>query len=103
MRAVKTVLAATSRLRTSLPEWSETEVVLRALREVNQPKLVADDYERFESILSDFFLELPPTPRPPADNLVSCLEKVRRCGGAMVGETVDPSIPWTRIIDCLDL
>nr|XP_027208605.1 dynein heavy chain 7, axonemal-like [Penaeus vannamei] len=76
MRAVKTVLAATSRLRTSLPEWSETEVVLRALREVNQPKLVADDYERFESILSDFFLELPPTPRPPADNLVSCLEKV---------------------------
>ncbi|XP_037781163.1 dynein heavy chain 7, axonemal-like [Penaeus monodon] len=26
MRAVKTVLAATSRLRTSLPEWSETEV-----------------------------------------------------------------------------
>ncbi|XP_042868647.1 dynein axonemal heavy chain 12-like [Penaeus japonicus] len=76
MRAVKTVLAATSRLRISLPEWSETEVVLRALREVNQPKLVADDYERFESILSDFFLELPPTPRPPADNLVSCLEKV---------------------------
>ncbi|XP_047480638.1 dynein axonemal heavy chain 7-like [Penaeus chinensis] len=61
---------------TSLPEWSETEVVLRALREVNQPKLVADDYERFESILSDFFLELPPTPRPPADNLVSFLEKV---------------------------
>lgn len=76
MRAVKTVLAATSRLRISLPEWSETEVVLRALREVNQPKLVADDYERFEDILSDFFLELPPTPRPPADNLVNCLEKV---------------------------
>lgn len=76
---MKTVLMATERLRISHPEWSETEVILRALREVNHPKLVGNDYNRFEDILSDFFLELPPTPRPPNDKLTESIGKVKYC------------------------
>ncbi|XP_068243599.1 uncharacterized protein [Palaemon carinicauda] len=76
MRAVKTVLMATARLRITQIEWSETEVVLRALREVNQPKLVAEDTKRFEDILGDYFLELPSTPRPPNATLSQYIEKI---------------------------
>ncbi|XP_064087240.1 dynein axonemal heavy chain 3-like [Macrobrachium nipponense] len=76
MRAVKTVLLATARLRITQVEWSETEVVLRALREVNQPKLVAEDNKRFEDIMGDYFLELPSTPRPPNATLSQYIEKV---------------------------
>lgn len=75
MRAVKTVLMATGRLRICFPEWTETEIVLQVLREVNHPKLVAEDFHRFEDILADFFMELPPTPRPPDDNLTKHIEK----------------------------
>nr|XP_045615668.1 dynein axonemal heavy chain 7-like isoform X1 [Procambarus clarkii] len=84
MRAVKTVLMVTGRLRISFPEWSETEVVLRALREVNHPKLVAEDFHRFEDILVDFFLELPPTPKPPADSLTNCIEKACADNGLLI-------------------
>ncbi|KAK7080901.1 Dynein heavy chain 12, axonemal [Halocaridina rubra] len=76
MRAVKTVLLATARLRITQAEWSETEVVLRALREVNQPKLVDEDNKRFEDILADYFTEPPSTPRPPNANLLQYIEKV---------------------------
>ncbi|KAK3858557.1 hypothetical protein Pcinc_035261, partial [Petrolisthes cinctipes] len=86
MRAVKTVLMATERLRISHSEWSETEVVLRALREVNHPKLVGNDYKKFEDILSDFFLELPPTPRPPNDNLTESIRKVCSLDGLLFSD-----------------
>lgn len=79
MRAVKTVLLVAERLRMTFPGWSETEVVVRALRQVNHPKLVAHDTHTFEEILCDFFLELPPTPRAPLDALTACIEKVCVC------------------------
>ncbi|KAK8378939.1 hypothetical protein O3P69_009581 [Scylla paramamosain] len=81
MRAVKTVLLVAERLRMTFPGWSETEVVVRALRQVNHPKLVAQDTHTFEEILCDFFLELPPTPRAPLDALTACIEKVCEADG----------------------
>ncbi|XP_050730386.1 dynein axonemal heavy chain 7-like [Eriocheir sinensis] len=86
MRAVKTVLLVAERLRMTFPAWSETEVVVRALRQVNHPKLVAHDTRTFEDILCDFFLELPPTPRAPLDTLTSCIEKVCEAEGLQLND-----------------
>lgn len=42
MRAVKAVLQAASNLQLLMPDLSEAQVVLRAIRDVNLPKFVAE-------------------------------------------------------------
>ena len=78
LRSVRAVLTAAGRLREMFPECTECDIVIRALREVNQPKLVGKDAIRFEEILQDFFPQMPPTPRPPEEDLRKKFHEVKK-------------------------
>ena len=73
---MKTVLAAAARLRLIFPNWSETEIVVQALRDVNQPKFVGDDIEEFDEIIHDFFPNLPSCQKSTNDTLKDIISQV---------------------------
>jgi dynein heavy chain len=64
MRAVKSVINAAGLLKRSDPDMNESQLVLRALRDVNVPKFLKDDIPLFENIISDLF---PGIERPNID------------------------------------
>ncbi|XP_043266980.1 dynein axonemal heavy chain 6 [Venturia canescens] len=61
MRAVKSVLVMAGSLKRENPDKSEQVVLMRALRDSNLPKFLADDAELFRGILGDLFpgVEIP--------------------------------------------
>lgn len=54
-RAVKSVLVMAGSLKRDNPDKNEDVVLLRALRDSNAPKFLADDAELFKGILGDLF------------------------------------------------
>ncbi|EDQ91509.1 uncharacterized protein MONBRDRAFT_15298, partial [Monosiga brevicollis MX1] len=64
MRAVKTVISAAGNLKRAFLTMQEDVIVLRAIREVNVPKFLADDLVLFNGIVSDLF---PRTQIPEVD------------------------------------
>ncbi|CAK4161716.1 unnamed protein product [Aphanomyces euteiches] len=60
LRAIKSILLITGTLKRNEPSLSESQLLLRALRDFNIPKLVAQDQPIFLGLLHDLFPETPP-------------------------------------------
>lgn len=54
-RAVKSVLVMAGSLKRDNPDKKEEVVLMKALRDSNLPKFLADDAELFQGILGDLF------------------------------------------------
>lgn len=61
MRAVKSVLVMAGNLKRSNPELPEDVVLIRAMRDSNVPKFVAEDLPLFNALIQDLFpgVEIP--------------------------------------------
>ncbi|ETW07727.1 hypothetical protein H310_02174 [Aphanomyces invadans] len=60
LRAIKSILLITGSLKRSEPTLTESQLLLRALRDFNVPKLVLHDQPIFHGLLHDLFPEQPP-------------------------------------------
>ena len=65
LRAVKSVLRQAGGLKRENPEGSEYELLMRALRDFNLPKIVVDDRKIFIDLINDLFPNMDP---PRAQN-----------------------------------
>ena len=61
MRAVKSVLVMAGNLKRQNEHLSEDKVLIRAMRDSNVPKFVADDIPLFNALIQDLFpgVEIP--------------------------------------------
>jgi len=55
MRAVKSVLVMAGTLKRSEPQLNEEVVLIRAMRDSNVPKFLADDLPLFSALIGDLF------------------------------------------------
>eukprot|EP00947_MAST-08B_sp_MAST-8B-sp1_P006333 g6333.t1 len=77
MRAVMAVLRAAGALKRNFPESDESELMLRALIDVNEPKFLENDLVLFKGIIKDLFrgVVLPP---PDYVDITNALTKYAR-------------------------
>lgn len=55
MRAVKSVLNASGRIKRERPELDEFSVMIKAIRDMNLPKFLAEDVVLFDNLFMDLF------------------------------------------------
>jgi len=99
MRAVKTTIEMCGKLKRELGAvLQEDQITLRALRDVNVPKFLADDLPLFENIISDLF---PTTERPKMEygNLMPVL--TRMCAEMNILNTENFGIKVVQLIDTI--
>ncbi|XP_055691880.1 dynein axonemal heavy chain 3 [Lutzomyia longipalpis] len=79
MRAIKSVLLMSRSLKKIHPEYSEQQVVLRAIVDVNLPKFTPDDIILFEDICKDLFpnVKLPTRDREDVNKWLEVKAKER--------------------------
>jgi len=65
LRAVKSVLRQAGGLKRENPDGSEYEILMRALRDFNLPKIVVEDRKIFKDLIADLFPNMDP---PRAQN-----------------------------------
>jgi dynein heavy chain len=72
LRAIKSVLVVAGKLKRADPDRSEEEVLMRALRDFNIPKLVNEDLPVFMGLIGDLFpgLDVPRTADVPFEKLI---------------------------------
>jgi len=55
MRAVKSVLSASGRIKRESREPDEMVVLIKAIRDMNLPKFIAEDVVLFDNLFEDLF------------------------------------------------
>ena len=83
LRALKAVLVMAGQLKRGSPELSEESVLMRALRDMNAPKFIAEDEPLFKGLMGDLFPGLDPT-RVPQENLAKASTNVLKKRGFQI-------------------
>jgi dynein heavy chain len=65
MRAVKSVLNTSGRIKRDMADMDEITVIIKAIRDMNLPKFIADDVILFDNLFIDLF---PDCEEPENDN-----------------------------------
>ena len=65
MRAIKSVLNASGRIKRENPDMDEISVMIKSIRDMNLPKFIAEDVVLFDNLFIDLF---PDCEEPPNDN-----------------------------------
>lgn len=65
MRAIKSVLNASGRIKRESPDMEEITVIIKAIRDMNLPKFIAEDVILFDNLFIDLF---PDCDEPDNDN-----------------------------------
>jgi dynein heavy chain len=126
MRAVKSVLTASGRIKRERPDLDEITVIIKAIRDMNLPKFIAEDVVLFDNLFIDLF---PDCDEPDNDNddlqiaieealirknlqlnenlVVKIMQlyesKVTRHGNMLVGETLSGKTRcWEVLADALN-
>ena len=60
LRAIKSVLVVAGKFKRAEPELAEANILMRALRDFNLPKITAEDLDIFMSLLGDLFPGINP-------------------------------------------
>ena len=60
LRAIKSVLVVAGKFKRAEPELPEPDILMRALRDFNLPKIVAEDLQIFMDLLGDLFPGIDP-------------------------------------------
>ena len=55
MRAIKSVLDASGRIKRDMGDLDETTILIKALRDMNLPKFIAEDVVLFDNLFIDLF------------------------------------------------
>ena len=74
LRAIKSVLVVAGSFKRAEPDLPEIDLLMRALRDFNTPKIVADDLKIFMGLLSDLF----PGVNPPRKRFMDFEEVIRQ-------------------------
>lgn len=80
LRAIKSVLVVAGAFKRAEPELLEQALLMRALRDFNLPKIVAEDLEIFFGLLSDLFPGIDP-PRKRDMKFEGVIESVAKGNG----------------------
>lgn len=80
LRAIKSVLVVAGAFKRAEPELPEQDLLMRALRDFNLPKIVAEDLEIFFGLLSDLFPGIDP-PRKRDMKFEGVIESVAKGNG----------------------
>lgn len=73
MRAVKSVLTAAGRVKRDRPDIDEFTVMIKAIRDMNLPKFLAEDVILFDNLFIDLFPGCD-EPENDADDLLIAIE-----------------------------
>ena len=74
MRAIKSVLNSAGRIKREQPGLEEIKIVLKAIRDMNLPKFLAEDVVLFDNLFMDLFPEVE-EPEVDTDALQIAIEQ----------------------------
>jgi dynein heavy chain len=87
MRAVKSVLTAAGRIKRESPMLQEIQVIIKAIRDMNLPKFLAEDVILFDNLFIDLFPECD-EPEVDTDELQIAIEQSMLKKGLMLDENL---------------
>lgn len=87
MRAIKSVLSASGRIKREMPQLDEVKVVLKAIRDMNLPKFISDDTSLFDNLFMDLFPDIE-EPEIDRDMLQISIEQCMIKRGLQLDESI---------------